>query len=284
MPENRFTEKAETSLHAVLEAFRDGTIAEKCAVATFPSPDLPAQKWSLNNRWLALIQTGEADCRGFRQWEQVGRKVIRGQRAAFILRPRLIKKKNPDTGKEEEHCIGFGTVAVFAAHQTEGEPLDYTQLELPDLPLIDVARAWDIDVSAQGFVGGYLGYFAHRRGSEERKIVLCTAEASTFFHELCHTAHERLRGDLKAGQDPMQEIVAELGAEILRRLLGSDRDTSGNSFAYIERYAEKKKLTVLDACLKALQESARVVGLILETAESCNQNGITEEEREVACA
>ncbi len=66
----------------------------------------------------------------------------------------------------------------------------------------------------------------------------------------------------------MREIVAELGAEVLRRILGSDKDTSGNSYAYIEHYAKEKGKTVLDACLSVLQETAKVVGLILETAQA----------------
>jgi len=263
----RFTRKARDSLDKVLEAFRDGSIAARCAVATYPVPDIPANHWSLNNRWLALIQTGDADCRGFRQWEQAGRHVKKGARAAFILRPRIIKRENQTTGEDEPVCVGFAAVPVFAAHQTEGESLAYEQLAPPTLPLLDVAREWDIEVATQGFLGGYLGYFRHRADSEDQKIVLCSPDATVFFHELCHAAHLRVRGELKHGQDPLQEIVAELGAEVLRRILGSDTDTSGNSYAYIERYAEKKKLSVLDACLKVLNETAKVVGLVLETAD-----------------
>jgi len=273
---SKFTEKAEASLNKVIEAFRDGTIAEKCATATFPMPDIPASRWTIANRWLALAQSGEADCRGFRQWKQAGRTVKKGSRAVFILRPSMVKAKAEDSGSgfpssSDEpgmKCIGFAPVAVFAASNTEGEDLVYPGVEIPDLPLLDVAQAWGIDVMAQPFVGRYLGSFRRRMiDNSEQRIILCSPDAEVFYHEICHASHLKVRGDLKPGQDPIQEIVAELGSEVLRRIMGSDKDTSGNTFAYIERYAAEKELTVLDACLKVLHETAKVVGLILETAE-----------------
>ena len=51
---NIFSEKAQQSLEKVIEAFRNGTIAEKCATATFPMPNIPSAIWSLGNRWLCL--------------------------------------------------------------------------------------------------------------------------------------------------------------------------------------------------------------------------------------
>jgi len=277
---SKFTEKAEASLNKVIEAFRDGTIAEKCATATFPMPDIPASRWTIANRWLALAQSGEADCRGFRQWKQAGRTVKKGSRAVFILRPNMVKAKAEDNppspgfgaaGVPDEpgmKCIGFAPVAVFAASNTEGEDLVYPGVEIPDLPLLDVAEAWGIDVMAQPFVGKFYGSFRRRMIDDgDQRIILCSPDAEVFYHEICHASHLKVRGDLKPGQDPIQEIVAELGSEVLRRIMGSDKDTSGNTFAYIERYAAEKELSVLDACLKVLHETAKVVGLILEAAE-----------------
>jgi len=277
---NRFTDKAEASLNKVIEAFRDGTIAEKCATATFPMPDIPASRWTIANRWLALAQSGEADCRGFRQWKAAGRSVRKGERSAYILRPMMAKGRAKDGAgdDEEQRCVGFAPVAVFAASQTEGEPLEYEDVKVPDLPLLDVAEAWGIDVSAQPFLGKFLGRFQRRVtiastdiasiGAEEQRIILFSPDAEVFLHELTHASHSRVRGGLKPGQDPIQEIVAELGAEVLRRIVGADKDSSGNAYAYIERYAAEKELTVLDACLRVLHETAKVVGLILETAEA----------------
>jgi len=86
-----FTKTAEKRLMKVIEAFDKGEVAKKCAMSTFPPVKIPSQKWSLNNRWLLMLQGMNFDCRGFRQWQQVGRAVKKGEQAGFILIP-LIKK------------------------------------------------------------------------------------------------------------------------------------------------------------------------------------------------
>jgi len=259
-----FTTKAEESLNKVIDAFQKGEVAERCALATFPMPNIPACEWTLHNRWLALIQGGEVDCRGFRQWQEAGRNVKKGARAVYIFRPWTKKVKDEGEDREKVVCVGFSPIPVFAASATEGEPLDYEEIKPPDIPLMKVAEAWGLRVSAQPFTERYYGYFSGR----EKAIVLCSPDVSVFLHELCHAAHARLNGGLKGGQDPIQEIVAELGAEVLRRILGSEKDTSGHSYSYIESYASKMKVSTLNACLKVLRETAEVVGLILESAAS----------------
>lgn len=80
-----------------------------------------------------------------------------------------------------------------------------------------------------------------------------------------HAAHERVQNGLKAGQDPFQEIVAELSAQALCHLVGRKTDqTFGNSYQYIERYARKAKMTPHGACLKVLRRTEKVRNLILK--------------------
>ena len=89
-----------------------------------------------------------------------------------------------------------------------------------------------------------------------------------FFHELSHAAHEKVKGSLKMGQDHFQEIVAELSAQALCTLVGKQAtDTFGNSHRYIERYAEKAKLSPHAACLKVMSQTERVLSLILKGKE-----------------
>ncbi len=265
-----YTERAEASLNLVIEAFRNGEIAERCALATYPMPEIPACEWSLHNRWLALIQSGQVDCRGFRQWQEVGRQVKKGSRAVYIFRPWTKKVEDEKSGEEHTVCVGFSPIPVFPASATEGDPLEYEGLRPPDVPLMKVAEAWGLTVLAQPFSERYYGYFS----GQEKAIVLCSPDVSVFLHELCHASHARLRNGLKGGQDPIKEIVAELGSEVLRRILGSETDTSGNCYAYIEAYAKRMRSSVLTACLKVLRETAEVVGLILETAATLNPPAI----------
>lgn len=187
----------------------------------------------------------------------------KGSRAVYIFRPWTKKVEDEKSGEEYTVCVGFSPIPVFPASTTEGDcPLEYEDIQPPDVPLLKVAEAWGLTVSAQPFTERYYGYFSGR----EKAIVLCSPDVSVFLHELCHSSHARLQNGLKGGQDPIQEIVAELGSEVLRRILGSETDTSGNCHAYIEAYAKQMKMSVLSACLKVLRETAEVVGLILKTA------------------
>jgi len=258
---SKFTKKAEASLSKLIKRFENGDVAACCAIATFPSPDFPSSKWSLNNRWLAFAQTGQVDCRGFRQWEKIGRKVRKGSTAAFILRPKMFKVEVD--GKEEMRLAGFGTVAVFPVDCTDGDDLDYEIPALPKLPLMDVAEKWGVKVSAHFANGNILGWT-----NTKDEIGLCTTEEKTFFHELCHVAHARLsEGGLKNGQDAKQEIIADLGAQVLSYFVGrGERDLSGNTFRYVKDYADKSGQNVLGACLAVLSETAEVIGSILDAA------------------
>ena len=85
-----------------------------------------------------------------------------------------------------------------------------------------------------------------------------------FFHELAHASHSRIT-KLKSGQDPLQEIVAELSALALCRLVGTSGDKFlGNSYRYIENYANEIKMSPYSAVLKVISETEKVLKLILE--------------------
>ena len=106
----------------------------------------------------------------------------------------------------------------------------------------------------------YYGYYSSTR----KEIALASPEEKVFFHEPAHAGHERLKGDIKGGQDPFQEIVAELSAQALCRLTGHEADGSfGHSYRYIEGYAQKLKITPHAACLRVLCETEKVLKLIL---------------------
>ena len=74
---------------------------------------------------------------------------------------------------------------------------------------------------------------------------------------------------LKGGQDWKQEIVAELSAAVLCRLVGTaTRDTSGNSYRYIQSYAEKAHKDTLKGISAVIGDVEKVLGLILTTSQS----------------
>src|SRR5690606_25201575 len=82
--------KAQESLERVIERFKSGDLSPIVKVArTKLSVSAPSNSWSLCNRVLAFAQTDELDCRGYGQWQSVGRFIKKGERAAYIFRPHV---------------------------------------------------------------------------------------------------------------------------------------------------------------------------------------------------
>ena len=152
---------------------------------------------------------GTSDARGFKQWMESNRYVKKGSKAIYILAPWITRMHREEEKEETPIHIsqilkGFLAIPVFRVEDTDGENLDYQKLELPELPLLDVANKWGIDVAPVAYQGGWYGYYQQ----EKDVIRLATPSEKTFFHELSHAAHKRILKTLVNGQDWKQEIVA----------------------------------------------------------------------------
>jgi len=250
-------ERAKQILSNLVELFKSGEALESITKSVLPASNLPSSKWSLTNRLLMMIQ-GTDDARGFRQWQEVGRYVKKGSKAIYILAPCTVRRTiELEDGTQEEKFFlsGFRTLAVFRSEDTEGEPLPDLAPQDPP-PLLDVAERYGLSLKYQGFLGSYYGYFS----SDSKKIVLCTHDAAVYFHELAHAAHDKITNGLKGGQDPTQEIVAELSAAVLARLYGIKWDL--NAYNYILAYSKGKKVGT--TCVKVIAEVEKVLDEILD--------------------
>ncbi len=253
---NRVTEV----LAKVLSEFEAGTVPEKIAYTIFPFVNIPSSSWSLFNHLVMFIHDTE-DARGFRQWNEVGRFVKKGSKSFQILVPCFRKEKNTKTDEDESRLSSFTTANVFRAEDTKGEMLAYERLQLPQHPLMDKAIEWGIEVKAVTGNNDHYGYYSPTK----KLIALATPEESTFYHELCHVAHEKVIGTLKRKQDPLQEIVAELSAHVLCRIVGKDGNKYfGNSYRYIEGYAKEIQMSPHSAVLRVVSDVEKVLELILD--------------------
>lgn len=260
------TEKAHQVLQEIVQLFETGDLPEAIARTTISMPDIPARKWSLGNR-LLLWAAGTLDARTFLQWQAAGRHPCKGCKAIYILQPityKLQREEEVPEDKEEVHLAGFKVKPVFRAEDTEGAPLDYQLEPSEPPPLWEVAEAWGVQVRyLPQTVEGVYGY--HRSGGLRIEIGLHTHDTQVFCHELAHEAHSRVRGSLKGGQHWDQEIVAELTAATLCRLLGT-QPNEGASYRYIRHYAESAGQDVGRACMAVLRDVEACLRLILEAA------------------
>jgi hypothetical protein len=251
--------KIKKVLNEILEKFKTGEIPQAIACASYPALNVPSANWSLLNRTIMFL-SGTADARGFRQWQKVSRQVEKGSRAIHILVPVYGKTLDEKTGEEIKVLMFFKPAPVFRYEDTQGKPLDHEPIKLADIPLIERAHQWGISVKPIPANYTFYGAYSPKR----KEITLASPEEGVFFHELAHAAHEKLAGKLKTGQQPLQEIVAELCAQALCRLVGRQpNDTMGNSYQYIDNYARKLKLNPYSACLKVIGETEKVLQLIL---------------------
>ena len=251
-------DRIQSVLNGIISQFESGDVPAAITIAMYPFCNIPSEHWSLCNRLLMVI-SGTMDARGYRQWQEADRYVKKGSKAIHIVVPYIT---NIDDGGTDKAILkGFGLKPVFKAEDTKGDqPLEYEQLSVPDLPLIKRAEEWGVSVKALPGNYSFYGYFS----PGQKEIGLATPEESTFFHELSHVAHEQVLGQLKRGQEPLQEIVAELSAAVLCRLVGKQSDTLGNSYRYIQRYASKLSLAPHQACMMVLADTEKVLSLILQ--------------------
>lgn len=269
--------KVQEVAQQILDAFQAGTVPAALAqifIRHKNNSACPAARWSWRNQLTAAL-TGHYDARGFRQWQQVGRNVRKGERAFYILGPCMVKDKDAQQNDEEPafRLVGFTAIPVFGYGQTEGETLPGHEEEdafINSLPLVAVARAWNLSVATFNAEGGSrLGSYCP--GSS---IALGVENLSTWAHELVHSADDR-RGTLTrcAGQDLRNEVVAEFGGAILLEALGySVESDRGGAYQYIQSYAQKAKLDVLSVCTELLDRACSAVALILATAEQLQQD------------
>jgi hypothetical protein len=268
----KFYGKAEESAKVILDAFRNPNCLPKPLAEVFihRMDNMPCRAWSWRNQLLVALQ-GHKDARGYRQWEEVGRWVKKGERAFYILSP-LSKKVEDKTGEEKTVIYGFRGTAVFGYEQTEGRPLPPADPEavrwVETLPLIEVAREWGLAVqSFNGNGASYLGAYRHHSG-----IALGVKNLSTWAHELVHAADHRNGKLNELGQHWRSETVAELGGAVLLQILGYPHEADlGGCWKYIQSYAERAGLEVIDACGKVLQRTCEAVALILDTAAALRE-------------
>lgn len=234
---------------------------------------VPSAQWSLGNQ-LLMILGGTEDARGFRQWEAVGRHVVKGAKAIWILAPmtRKIRETDAETGETRERVIvtGFKGIPVFRVEDTDGAELPAAQAYRPTvaMPLQDVATAWGYRITYGPARDGSC-YAWTNHGS--REIHMMTEDPATFLHELGHAADERHypRTPDMRGQQADREMTAEMTGAVLALMLGLPVDgRTAWSRSYVEGYAHAAKKSLAAGMMAMLTRVQKAVGEVVQEAET----------------
>lgn len=273
--------KSEECFNSILSAFERGEIPGKLSqIFIHRCDDIPCNRWSMNNQLLTAIH-GTSDARGFNQWKEAGRKVKKGGKAFSILMPLFFKEKNEETGKESSILYGFKSIPVFAIEETEvfdaeiwekAKKVDENAENwLKNLPLKEVADAWNIDINSyNGKEGSALGYYKYNPIFGGGTIALGVQNLSTWAHELNHVADHK--NSLDTDNRRESEIIAEMGGAVLLEALGYTQEADrGGAWEYITSWSHETKEKTITICNRLTTRICKNVDLIIKTAQEIQE-------------
>jgi len=260
-------DKVRKEIESLIEAFKTPESLNLVAKGFFTrGTNLPSDTWSVLNR-IIMMSHNTTDARGYQAWKKVERYGEKGG-AFSILAPILINVKKDKDKKDSKKnskkiLIGFRPIPVWPVENTKGKDVDYgTVDEMPEFFGKEVAESWGLTIE-QGFENpSYYAYYSPM----QQKILMATPSQQTFFHELSHAADDRITG-VKGGQDPVQEIVAEMSSAVLMTMVGLETGTQ-NTYSYIERYAKEMDKTAVDSIIPLISRIGKIVTSIMDESDS----------------
>jgi len=210
-------------------------------------------RYSVHNVALIIAQKPNATLvAGFHRWNELGRRVKKGEKGIAILAPHFSRKEvvDKDTGevREEKRLAGFHTAYVFDISQTEGEPIQ-TPERIPGGSEIyeRIKAACPVPVRERLVRDGVLG-FTNGREVVLRPDVDAATKAETLLHEWAHVV---MHFDKEEGSRQVAELEAEAVAYAVGRELGLPMKGSANYILDWHGTVEK-----LDACLERIRKAA----------------------------
>ena len=221
-----------------------------------------------------------------RTWNELGRRVKRGEKGIAILAPMIGKSRKKREQSEAEDndsnkstaLLGFRKVFVWDISQTDGEPLPTLGATTGEVgTYLDHLRGY---VTAQGITLEYDETIAPALGTAAGttiRILPGQTDAETFttlVHELSHLIlkHQDRR---TATTKTVRETEAEAVAFVVSKAIGLHPD----SVSYIQLYHGNAAL--LMESLESVQRTSAVILSAIKTDESVSQD-VSESAREVA--
>ena len=215
---------------------------------------------------------------GYGDWQKhFNRQVKKGEKGIMILAPfkRTVEvdvvgktDANGNPQKEKKDIVSFRPVYVFAADQTEGDPLpelihrldfNVDGYEKIKTALVRTAGCDVIfepmaeDSSVNGFYNPVKNEIHIREGMSEAQTI------KTLLHELAHSICDSATLSDKTRNE--KEVTAESTAYVVScYLFGEDGiDTGSYSFGYIGSWSQGKEIKELTACIENIKRASGIL-------------------------
>jgi len=235
-------------------------------------------KYSFGNTILIWLQKPEATkVAGFKTWQQMGRKIKKGERGIAIFAPIIVKELKDDSEnekvdelifgeepeKEGEALMGFKVTHVWDISQTVGQALPQICSDLSGKveeiyldALVKTGRSHNLTVEivpAQNWLFGEAkGVLELKSSSISLREASSLQVFSVLVHELAHALDTR-----KEARREEREIAAEACSFIVCEHFGFD--TSNFSFEYLACWSNQKELSGFSNSLELAQKIASYI-------------------------
>jgi antirestriction protein ArdC len=278
-------ELVKASIDALVKALESGHSEALSAYLTAMSQ---FHNYSFQNILLIASQRPTATrVAGIRSWNELGRRVKRGEKGIMIFAPMIGYKRNVSerdqsqqsdarTDKPEPRLVGFRAVYVFDVGQTEGA-------ELPELGSTFKGEIGDkLDkladfTTGQGIKLEYSDKIAPARGMSYGGLIRILPDMepsetlATFVHELAHEMlHRAERRTLTT--KTVRETEAEAVAFIVCHALGLETGTGSSD--YIQLYHGDASL--LKESLEVVQRTSTVILGAINPKDAVSTTATTE--------
>ena len=260
-------ELVKASIDALVKALESGHSEALSAYLTAMSQ---FHTYSFQNILLIASQRPTATrVAGIRSWNELGRRVRRGEKGIMIFAPMIGYKRNAEadqsqqadarTDKPEPRLVGFRAVYVFDVGQTEGA-------ELPELGSTFAGEVGDkLDklaefTTGQGIKLEYSDKIAPARGMSYGGLIRILPELeesetfATLIHELAHEMLHKAERRTMTTQ-AVRETEAEAVAFVVCHALGLETGTGSSD--YIQLYHGDANL--LKESLEVVQRTSTVI-------------------------
>ena len=236
------------------------------------------RQYSLGNLLLIARQKpGARNVAGMRTWNELGRRVKRGEKGIAILAPMIGKNRKrreqsatEDADADKSVLLGFRKVYVWSEEQTEGEPLPTLGEATGEVgEYLDRLREF---VASRGIALEYSEDIAPALGvSYGGRIALLPGQTKPEeFMALVHeTAHEAIHKSSRRTTitKTVRETEAEAVAFVVSKAIGLKSQTSAD---YISLYHGNAEL--LMESLEIVQQTASVILAAIQPEESASQD------------
>lgn len=229
--------------------------------------------YSLNNIILIVSQRPDATLvKGFRQWNQLNRRVVRGAKAIWILAPSVRRAKSDD----DEDRVFFRSVRVFDVTDTEqipGEPEIPLTWESPELHFPGADEAFERLLNWLALQGttvrserldGPRGYYSADKNLIVYDSLLTKPEAlRVLIHEAIHAQGIGYRDYGREQAEAMTDMAAWLVCDTI------GFDVTETSVPYVLGWNDAPEQVLTDQLAKITAAAATLEAVLLgSTADS----------------